>query len=394
MKWHLTQIGSREKYLYPRMIYRKGLLGTFSTDIWFKNINNLNLPGKFSRVKSRYHSELEHTQVNSRNLYSIYRMLRPYKGNRFDQWCTQGRIFGKWATNNIVKNGIDNDDTVFGYTGASLEIAEAAKSFGARMVLGQFDPAFYWYKMQNIEYEKWHGKVINSYIPTDEYKERLLKEWDYSDLIIVNSEHCKDALVPYGVNKEKIKILPLPVSIDREKVINEKCLNKEKINVIFVGNISFGKGFAYFAEAKKILKNDKRFSFYAIGDLHISQEIIEKNKWNLNYTGRLNKEELKKIYLESHILVFPTISEGFGQVQLEAMAYGLPVIATKNCGRIVKNRKNGIIVNDSNALEIAEAILEITEDRVKYSQMSYCALQTISKYDFLEIEKKFWEIIK
>ncbi|MDK1684853.1 glycosyltransferase family 4 protein [Acinetobacter terrestris] len=394
MKWHLTQIGSREKYLYPRMIYRKGLLGTFNTDIWFKNVNSLNLPGKFSRIKSRYHYELKEVQVNSRNLYSICRMLKPYKGNRFDQWCAQGRIFGNWAANNIIKNGIDNNDTVFGYTGASLEIAETAKSVGARMVLGQFDPAFYWYKIQNLECEKWYGKVLNSYIPTDEYKERLLKEWNHSDLIIVNSEHCKDALIPYGVNREKIKILPLPVSIDRDTNISEKFLANEKIKVIFVGNISFGKGFAYFAEAKKILNNDKRLSFYAIGDLHISQEIIEKNKWDLNYTGRLNREELKKMYLDSHILVFPTLSEGFGQVQLEAMAYGLPVIATEKCGRIVENKRNGIIVKDSNAREIAEAILEIAEDRVKYSCMSYCALQTIMKYEFLEIEKKFWEIIK
>lgn len=391
MKWHLTQIGSRENYLYPRIINRKKMLSTFSTDIWFNYINDIPLSGSFARMKSRYHVDLKNVDVKSRNIQSIYRMLKPFNGNKFDQWCAQGETFGNWAANNIVKK-IENTDTVFGYTGGSLEIAEVARSIGARMILGQFDPAFYWYEIQNIEYQKWQGQIMKEYLPTEEYKERLLKEWSYSDLIIVNSEHCKKSLIPYGVDEEKIKILPLPVSINVDGEINEKFLDNQIIKIIFVGNISFGKGFAYFAEAKKILENDKRFSFYAIGDLHISDDIIKKNNWNLNYTGRLNKDELKKIYLESHILVFPTLSEGFGQVQLEAMAYGLPVISTERCGQIVENGKNGLVVKAGDASVIAEAILEITEDRGKYNYMSYCALQTVLKYSFLETEKKFWNI--
>lgn len=391
MKWHLTQIGSRENYLYPRIINNKGLLGSFSTDIWFNHVHQLPLRGKLMRLKSRYHSDLKNVKVHSKNLNSIYRMFFPYKGNRFDQLCTQGENFSKWAIKNIVNNGLNSGDSVFGYTCASLEIAKIAKQSGAKMILGQFDPAFYWYDIQRVESEKWH-KVNNQYYPSQNFKDRVLEEWHLADTIIVNSKHCKDVLLPYGVDQKKVKILPLPVSIDIKSKINPKKLNSDKIKILFVGNISFGKGFAYFAEAKKLLENDSRFEFFAIGDLHIENEVVKKNKWNLNFTGRLNKQELTEFYLKAHILVFPTLSEGFGQVQLEAMSFGLPVISTEKCGNVVVNNYNGKIVKEGSASEIFLAINEIVEHTQIYEEMSYNALNTVSNYSFKNIEESFWNL--
>lgn len=394
MKWHLTQLGAREKYLYPRIINNKGRLGSFSTDMWFRGIDSLPLTGKYARLKTRFHSDLDSVNVNTKNLSSLYRMIKPYTGNSFDKWVKQGESFGNWATKQIEKAGLSSDDYIFGYTCGSLEIAKLARERNVKMVLGQCDPGFYWYDIQKAEAEKWVTDNLDLYIPNKVFKDRVLNEWSLANTIIVNSIHSKQGLINYGVDENKIKILPLVSPMLSENIFDETKNIKHKINILFVGNISFAKGFPYYAEAQKILKNDKRFEFYAVGDMHIPSEVIQKQNWNIKFTGRLNQEELSEFYKKSHILVFPTLSEGFGQVQLEAMAYGLPVIATNKCGDVVVDGVNGKIIESCSSKQIVDAILEITTNETAYNEISKKALETVEKFSFPIIQAKFWEIFK
>lgn len=394
MKWHLTQLGAREKYLYPRIINKKGRLGSFSTDMWFRRIDSLPLTGKYARLKTRWHPDLDLVNVNAKNLSSLYRMIKPYTGNSFDKWVQQGESFGNWATKQIEKAGLSSEDYIFGYTCGSLEVAKFARERNAKMVLGQCDPGFYWYDIQKAEAEKWVTGNLNIYVPSKTFKDRVLSEWSLANIIIVNSIHSKQGLINYGVDAEKIKILPLVSPVSRKNNFNETKSIKNKINILFVGNISFAKGFPYYAEAQKLLKNDKRFEFYAVGDMHIPNEVIQKQNWNIKFTGRLNQEELSEFYKKSHILVFPTLSEGFGQVQLEAMAYGLPVIATNKCGDVVVNGVNGKIIESCSSKQIVDAILEITTNETVYNEISKKAFETVEKFSFPIIEEKFWEIFE
>lgn len=393
MKWHLTQIGAREAYIYPRLINKKGLLGTFSTDMWFKNINKLPLKGSLIRMKSRYHYDLHNFPVQARNFHSIYKMLNPYKGDKFDKWCSQGVSFGNWASKNIKNNGVNGNDIIFGYTNASLEIAKLAQQHGAKMILGQYDPGLYWYDVQKEEAIKWLGNTrLEAYTPNSRFKDRLLTEWDLADTILVNSTHSKQALIKYGVTEEKIKILPLSTSINiKDSTYYNKDLSN-KIKILFVGNISFAKGFPYYAQAAHRLRNDKRFEFYAIGDVYIPDDILKKNSSNIIFTGRLNKQDLSRYYRDAHILVFPTLSEGFGQVQLESMAHGLPVIATRNCGDVVIDDLNGKLVDICNSEQIVNAILDITSNVSNYNAYSISAFYTTKEFSFEKFEQRFWEL--
>ena len=235
MKWHMTQLGSRENYLYPRIIKKSNMLGSFSTDIWLPFAQKIKLRGSLYRMKSRFNYSFQNTPVDARNFYSIYRMIHNYKGNRFDQWCSQGREYGDWFVKNIQAANPEIGDKVFGYTCATNEIAKYAKKNNMKVVMGQFDPGLYWYKTRYEEAQNWKGAENNIIMPSEEYMERLTQEWDLSDYIIVNSMHSQKAVSSYGIDSNKIKIIPLCVNIDQKLDIEyRKISNKLKFRILFV----------------------------------------------------------------------------------------------------------------------------------------------------------------
>ena len=97
--------------------------------------------------------------------------------------------------------------------------------------------------------------------------------------------------------------------------------------------------------------------------------------------GRVTRDRLGEVYRQSHVFVLPTISDGFAITQLEAMAHGLPVVITPNCGRVVTDGVDGLIVPARDSRALADALARLDADRELVREMSRNALQTIRKYD-------------
>lgn len=125
---------------------------------------------------------------------------------------------------------------------------------------------------------------------------------------------------------------------------------------VSVGNLIPIKAFDKLIEAFLQVKDDAKL--YIIGDgpeRERLEEQIEKNQLGaqVELLGRLNRDEINKVYQKSHVFVLPSQSETFGLSYIEAMYAGLPVIATQ-CGgpESFVNDCNGLLVpvNDINAL--------------------------------------------
>ena len=91
----------------------------------------------------------------------------------------------------------------------------------------------------------------------------------------------------------------------------------------------------------------------------ISDEIdIPKNLSNdsvINLHGHLPQDDLKSFYKFRHVC-FPSYCEGAAQSLKEAMAAGLPVIATEQSGAPIVDNENGIIISDDSTMHIVESI--------------------------------------
>ena len=83
----------------------------------------------------------------------------------------------------------------------------------------------------------------------------------------------------------------------------------------------------------------------------------------------------------SDVLVFPTLSDGVGLVQLEAMSLGLPVISTPHCGDVVRDGVDGFRITARDPLAINASLNTLMDGQGQLSGMSHAALIRAREFD-------------
>jgi glycosyltransferase involved in cell wall biosynthesis len=127
----------------------------------------------------------------------------------------------------------------------------------------------------------------------------------------------------------------------------------------------------YAIEAARLLENSN-VEFTFAGNLEVSLPNLPSN---CSYIGHIPRTEIGNIYSAHHVFVLPTLSDGFALTQVEALAHGLPVVATRNCGDVVEHGISGLLIPPRDSKALAEAVLQIGSDRAILELMSENALQ-------------------
>jgi glycosyltransferase involved in cell wall biosynthesis len=145
----------------------------------------------------------------------------------------------------------------------------------------------------------------------------------------------KVTVVPNGVDTERFH-----PKIDRCKIREKYGINEDAKVVLFVGRLAAYKGCKYLLSAfSMIIRKLKNVYLIVVGRGPLESKFKETAtilgaKKRILFAGYVKDEELPYYYATSDLFVLPSISEyeGFGMVQLEAMASGKPVIATNIAG--------------------------------------------------------------
>ncbi|MGB5530357.1 MAG: glycosyltransferase family 4 protein, partial [Ignavibacteriaceae bacterium] len=168
------------------------------------------------------------------------------------------------------------------------------------------------------------------------------------------------------------KIFVLPNCIDFQKFSNSgfraSLLNKKEIIIGTVSRLERQKGIKYLIIAMStILAKYPNARLEIIGDGSLLNE-LKSLSINLNISNSVfffgKFVDVKPFYNRMDVFVLSSIYEGFGIVLLEAMASGVPVIASNVDGikEVVTNMKSGILVPPKNPEAIANAVVKIIEN--------------------------------
>ena len=350
--WIVAQEGSRQNYAVPLAFHRLGALRLLYADIWVRNNRSLLKKGPkgVRALAGRFKAEIPPERVVSFNPSAIlFKTVQHLKRGRQtpaelgEMYCRFGRWFALRVRQHL--EGIELDpqtDAFFGFDTNSLEAMELLKERGVFTVLDQVDPGKLHEELVIEEVQRWPGwQKLPGRMPQG-YWDRRMAEWEIADLVLVNSEWSRQAIMRQGVRKDKIIVVPLAIDLASHK-LPAPIDPQGDFKVLWLGNVVLGKGIQYLVEAARLLQN-RKIEILLAGPMGISPDVVRSFPTNIKILGRVTRDRLGEVYRQAHVFALPTISDGFAVTQLEAMAHGLPVVITPNCGRVVTDGVDGVIV--------------------------------------------------
>jgi glycosyltransferase involved in cell wall biosynthesis len=263
-------------------------------------------------------------------------------------------------------------------------------------------------KMLNLETSGIYHTDIPEYVrilTEDRFLESLAwsyMHWLYGqvDTVFVNSEFYRKCWVDRGFAPEKLKILPRGLDTDlftpkRRDVTfwPRSGVNGKEVRLLYVGRISREKDLDVLATAyKKIREAGHPVKLYFVGDGPYAETLTAALP-DAVFLGYLTGEKLAKAYASADIFVFPSTTDTFGNVILEAQASGLPVIVSDLGGpkELVEDGKTGFVTKAHDADDFARAITRVSGDAKLRARMGEEARQRVIDRNWPGAFRKFWQ---
>jgi len=263
---------------------------------------------------------------------------------------------------------------LFAYSYATRQIFRFAKQRGWKTVLGQIDPGPVEEKIVAEEAARVPGLAGDWQPVPPEYWENWQEECSLADHIIVNSEWSRACLVEARVNGSKLSVIPLayesPITdTPITRAYPARFTSDRPLRVLFLGQVNLRKGVARLFDAIRQLK-DEPIEFEFVGRVQVAVPADLKNNARVRWIGAVPRGKTSDFYRTADVLIFPTLSDGFGLTQLEAQTHGLPVIASRHCGDVVKHGVNGLLLGEPTADAIIEALRFCLADPARLAAFS------------------------
>lgn len=215
------------------------------------------------------------------------------------------------------------------------------------------------------------------------------------------SDSTKGELVKKGVNPRNITVLPIGLSAPKK---NRRVKKEKKPTLIFVGRISKSKGVedAILALEKTLKENlDIRLWIVGNGDkkyIDYLKNMAKKLKIldNVTFWGYVPEEKKFELMERAHILLAPSVKEGWGLIVPEAAFVGTPSVVYNVLGLrdIVLDGVNGVIVKKNTPSEIKKEVIKILYDKNLYKKLRSNAKKSSLNYNWDNTARAALKVIK
>src|SRR5436190_96326 len=225
--------------------------------------------------------------------------------------------------------------------------------------------------------------------------------WFYGqlDTVFVNSEEYRQSWIRHGLDPVKLKILPRGLVTElfhpdrREPAFFDKFgASNGEVRLLYVGRISREKDLDLLVDAyRRLRKEGLPVQLFVVGHGPYS-EALAKSLPEAFFTGYLRGKELATAYASADVFVFPSTTDTFGNVILEAQACGLPVVVSDSGGpkELVEDKANGLITKSHDVEDFTRAIRALVTDSALRERMANSARDSVTDRSWPRAFAKFW----
>ncbi|MBN8490397.1 MAG: glycosyltransferase family 4 protein [Burkholderiales bacterium] len=287
----------------------------------------------------------------------------------------QWELSAKLRFDGYVARRLPDCDALVASSGSGLGSGKVAQQRGSRYVCDRGSAHI---RVQDRilreEHDRWgvHFDGIDPRII-----EREEEEYAQADAITVPSTFAMDSFLEQGVPATKLH--KLPYGVDLYRFYPCALPAADRFDVLFIGGVNLQKGVPYLLEAFLQLRHPNK-TLTLIGTVSplFIAHLAKRRLWpdNVRATGHVSQDELKRWVSRSHVLVLPSVQDGFGLVVAQAMACGCPVVATTNTGApdLFDDGVEGFIVPPRDSTALADRLQRLADDPDRRGGMAELAL--------------------
>ncbi|HCY84699.1 MAG TPA: glycosyl transferase [Desulfobacteraceae bacterium] len=229
--------------------------------------------------------------------------------------------------------------------------------------------------------------------------------YDQMDQIYVSSQNSFDELAEKGIRPEKIRIIPRGINTDifhpskRNGILNKDYgISRDAVKFLYVGRVSREKNLHLLINAfKRLSTAHDNVHLTVVGDGPYAAEMKRKlRNAPVTFTGYLSGEPLHQVYASADTFVFPSTTDTFGNVVLEAQSSGLPVIVSDRGGPCenMGDRVTGFIVPGDDETALVKAMEKLVTDKTLRENMALAARAFMENRSFESAYIRSWEFYK
>ncbi len=413
IKVAVAQLGARQNYTVPIALQNLGYLERFYTDIYLNSretalveqtSRTLNCLSPYtSKLLSRHNRELNFHRVRRFNLLGLSYLQALNRSSTTTEKYRAFMHYGKAFNKDILQDGLPEVTHLYGFDHSALDLFQKARDQGINCILDQIYAGPEHEIIAQEEEDRWSDWLIelsNSAFyqskTLQQWHNIQLQEWELADTIIAASEYTRRGIVKVAPTiLAKIKVIPLTVDI-RQYLPYQHLRHyppHRALKVLFVGRVSILKGIPYLLKAFEQIK-PTHAQLTVVGSIEVNPNKIAPYQDRVHFQGPVPHVQMPQIYHDADLFIFPTISDGFGAVMLEAMATGLPVIATDNCSDLVEDGVNGYRIPIRESEAIVAKIDHLRQQPQLLKELSQGAMATSQRYNIEAYQSKLAQIFQ
>ncbi len=246
--------------------------------------------------------------------------------------------------------------------------------------------------------------LTNDYAIEDLVWKYTIWYYDQTDLVFVPSNSTANELIQKGISPQKIQLFPRGIDIQRfhpskrNGYLEEHCQIGAGIKLLYVGRISKEKNLQHLEKVFRTLTETRQdVHLVLVGDgPYLSEMQANMKGLPCTFTGYLEGEDLAAVYASSDLFVFPSTTDTFGNVVLEAQASGIPVIVTDLGGpheNLIPG-KTGLVVDASDSEAFLKAVDSLLKEPNRMQQMGRAARQYMEDRSFESAFNRTWKLYR